>query len=100
MLLGEMSELSFEPNIDGRSDRSSRDIPSGVAKKYVDTELGANHCNVYRRRCSLKYHRQSAAESQTVHDLTQWLGFLSTSRTARAWWLKDPRMRRGGKIRQ
>ena len=36
MLLGETSELSLEPAIEGRFDRSKYVVPSGVAKKYVD----------------------------------------------------------------
>jgi hypothetical protein len=36
MLLGETSELSLEPAIEGRFDRSKYVFPSGVAKKYVD----------------------------------------------------------------
>jgi hypothetical protein len=47
MLLRETSELSFEPAIEDRSDESSRLVPSGVAKKRVDADLGANHCEVY-----------------------------------------------------
>jgi hypothetical protein len=42
MLLGEMSELSFESSIKGRSDRSSREVPSGVTKKCVGVDLGTN----------------------------------------------------------
>jgi hypothetical protein len=34
-------ELSFEPAIEGRFDRSICVVPSGVAKKYVDTFLEA-----------------------------------------------------------
>ena len=36
MLLGETLELSLEPAIKGRFDRSKYVFPSGVAKKYVD----------------------------------------------------------------
>ena len=36
ILLGETSELSLEPAIEGRFDRSRCVVPSGVAKKYVD----------------------------------------------------------------
>jgi hypothetical protein len=61
MLLGETPELYFEPAIEGRSDRSSRDIPSGVAKKCVGVNLDANHCEMYRWRCSLWQHGWSAA---------------------------------------
>jgi hypothetical protein len=39
MLLGETSELSLEPVIEGRFDRSKYVFPSGVAKKYVDAFL-------------------------------------------------------------
>jgi hypothetical protein len=43
MSLGETSELSLEPAIEGQFDGSRRVFPSGVAKKYVDTFWGANH---------------------------------------------------------
>jgi hypothetical protein len=36
MLLGETSELSLEPAIEGRFDRSKYVFPSGVTKKCVD----------------------------------------------------------------
>jgi hypothetical protein len=36
MLLGEISELSLEPVIEGRFDELKCAFPSGVAKKYVD----------------------------------------------------------------
>jgi hypothetical protein len=36
ILLVETSELSFEPAIEGRFNRSICVVPSGVAKKYVD----------------------------------------------------------------
>jgi hypothetical protein len=41
MLLGEISELSLEPAIEGRFDASIFVVPSGVAKKYVDIFLEA-----------------------------------------------------------
>jgi hypothetical protein len=43
MLLVEMSELSFEPTIKGQSDRFARGVPSGVTKKCVGADPGANH---------------------------------------------------------
>ena len=43
MLLGEISELSLEPAIEGRFDRSKYVFPSGVAKKYVDAFWSAKH---------------------------------------------------------
>jgi hypothetical protein len=45
MLLGETLELSLEPAIEGRFDRSRYVVPSGVAKKYVDTFLGRQTLN-------------------------------------------------------
>jgi hypothetical protein len=62
MLLGETSELSFEPTIECRSDRPLRDVPNGVAKKCVGAKLGANHYDEYRRLCSLRRHGQSVTE--------------------------------------
>jgi hypothetical protein len=47
ILLGETSELSFKPAIEGRYDRSSRNVPSGVTKKCVGADLGTNHYEVY-----------------------------------------------------
>jgi hypothetical protein len=54
MLLGKMSELSFELAIEDRSDRSLCDVLSRVAKKCVDADLGTNQCDVYRPWCSLR----------------------------------------------
>jgi hypothetical protein len=48
ILLVETSELSFEPAIEGRFDRSICLFPSGVAKKYVDTFLGRQTLNKNR----------------------------------------------------
>jgi hypothetical protein len=81
LLLGETSELSFEPAIEGRSDGSSRDVASGVAKKCVGTDLGTNHCDVYRRQCSLRQRGQSTAKGRALRNLAQRLGFLQLSRT-------------------
>jgi hypothetical protein len=41
MLLGEISELSLEPAIEGRFDELRCVVPSGVTKKYVDAFLEA-----------------------------------------------------------
>jgi hypothetical protein len=43
MLLGETSELSLEPAIEGRFDGSRRVFPSGVAKSMLTPFSGANH---------------------------------------------------------
>jgi hypothetical protein len=43
MLLGETSELSLEPAIEGRFDRSRCVVPSGVAKSMLVPFWGANH---------------------------------------------------------
>jgi hypothetical protein len=48
MLLGETSELSLEPTIEGRFDRSKYVFPSGVAKKYVDAFLERQTLNKNR----------------------------------------------------
>jgi hypothetical protein len=42
---GETSELSLEPAIEGRSDRSICDVHNGVAKKCFGTDPGANYCD-------------------------------------------------------
>jgi hypothetical protein len=89
----ETSELSFEPVIEGRSDRSLRYVPSGVAKKCVGDDLGANHYDEYRRRCPPWKRGWSATEGRTVRDLAQRLGFLSDK-------LDGARVRRGDIVRQ
>jgi hypothetical protein len=82
MLLEETSELSFELAIEGRSDRSSREFPSGVAKKCVDADLGAYHGDEYWQRCSLRKHGWSMVEGRTVRDLAQRLAFCLMSQTS------------------
>jgi hypothetical protein len=99
MLLGEISELSLEPAIEGRFDEPRCVVPSGVAKKYVDTLLEAPITSKepvavlsgqartvrgtgpdgprpgVRQRCSLVWRGRSAAQGRTVRDLAQKLGF-------------------------
>jgi hypothetical protein len=87
ILLGETSELSLEPAIEGRSDRSICVFPSGVAKKCVDTDPGANHCVENRRRCSLHRCERSASRGRTIRDLAHGLEFLPDEPN-------DPRVRR------
>jgi hypothetical protein len=95
MLLGETSELSLEPAIEGQFDRPRCVVPSGVAKKYVDTFFGCQILNKNRggalctgadgpragagqsvawceaRRCSLHRGGRSARRGQTVRGLVQ-----------------------------
>jgi hypothetical protein len=95
MLLGETSELSLEPAIEGRFDRSRCAVPSGVAKKYVDTFSERQTLNKNRggalcigadgpragagrsatwceaRRCSLHRGGWSARRGRTVRGLVQ-----------------------------
>jgi hypothetical protein len=73
ILMVETSELSFEPTIEGRSNRSAREIPSGVTKKCVGVDPGANHCDENRRWCSLRKHGRSTTRGRMVHDLAQGL---------------------------
>jgi hypothetical protein len=91
ILLVETSELSFEPAIEGRFDRSICIVPSGVAKKYVDTFWEAPITQKNQRRCSLvrrgrMRHRAGrsatwrettvlSCQARTVRDLAQGLGF-------------------------
>jgi hypothetical protein len=99
ILLVETSELSFEPAIKSRFDRSICVVPSGVAKKYVDAFLEAPITSKepvvvlsgqartvrgtgpdgprpdVRRRCSLVKRGRSAAQGRMVRDLVQELGF-------------------------
>jgi hypothetical protein len=77
ILLGEMSELSLEPVIEGRFDESICAFPSGVAKKCVGALLGRQSLRENRRRCSLHRRGRSAARGRTVRDLEQGLGFLA-----------------------
>jgi hypothetical protein len=98
ILLGETSELSLEPTIEGRFDRSIYDFPSGVAKKCVGADPGTNHCIENRWRCSLHRRGRSAARGRTVHDLVQgWRSYL-TSRTVHVCRSDGPRVRRGGGV--
>jgi hypothetical protein len=60
MLLVETLKLSLEPAIEGRSDRSVREFPSGVAKKRVCADPSANHCSKNWRQCSLRRRGRSA----------------------------------------
>jgi hypothetical protein len=76
ILLGEMSALSLEPAIEGRSDRSICDVSSGVAKKCVGTDSGTNHCVENRWQCSLHRRGRSTARGQTVRNLAQGSGSL------------------------
>jgi hypothetical protein len=95
ILLVETSELSFEPAIEGRFDRSICVLPNGVAKKYVDAFLERQTLNKNRggalctgadgprtgagwsatwceaRRCSLHRGGRSARRDRTVHGLVQ-----------------------------
>ena len=96
----ETPELSFEPVIEGRSDRSVRDVLSGVAKKCVGADPGANHCDDNRWRCSLRRRGRSAARDRTVHDFAQGSGSCLTCRTVCTWRPDGPRLRRGGGVRR
>jgi hypothetical protein len=120
MLLGEISELSLEPAIEGRFDKLRYVFPSGVAKKYVDTFLEAPITQENQRRCSLVRRGRSAAQGRTVRDLARgggalwsgadgprhragrsatWCrssGSLPDGRTVRALGPDGPRVRRGG----
>jgi hypothetical protein len=73
-IAGETSELSLEPAIEDRSDRSKCEISSGVAKKCVGADPDANHCIENRRRCSLRRYGRSAVRGRTVRDLAQGSG--------------------------
>ena len=86
MLLGETSELSLEPAIEGRFDGSRCVFPSGVAKKYVDTFLGRQSLNTNQRWCSLRKGGRSAAWREA------WFSCLMV----RALGPDGPRVRRGG----
>jgi hypothetical protein len=119
-LLVETSELSFEPAIEGRFDRSRCVVPSGVAKKYVDAFserqtlnkncggalcIGADGpragagwsaawCETWQ--CSLHKSGRSARRGRTIRGLVQGLGLLPDGRTVRTLGPDGPRVRRGG----
>jgi hypothetical protein len=57
--------------------------PANQRLVIVSVDLGVNHCDVYRRRYSLRKHGRSAIEGRTVRDLTQRLEFLLTSQIVR-----------------
>jgi hypothetical protein len=84
ILLVETSELSFEPAIESRFDRSICVVPSGVAKKYVDAFSERQILKKNRRRCSLVRRGRSAAWGRTVRDLAQGSGPLPDDWTVRA----------------
>jgi hypothetical protein len=95
ILLVETSELSFEPAIESRFDRSICVVPSGVAKEYVDAFLERQTLNKNRggalctgadgpragvgrsvawceaRRCSLHRGGRSARRVRMVRGLVQ-----------------------------
>jgi hypothetical protein len=93
ILLGETSVLSLEPAIEGRSDRSICDFPSGVAKKCVGADPGANHYVENRWRCCLHRRGRSTARGRTVRDLAQGSGSLLDGPDG-------PRVRRGSGVRR
>jgi hypothetical protein len=84
ILLVETSELSFEPAIESRFDRSICVVPSGVAKKYVDAFLERQILKKNRCWCSLVRRGRSATWGRTVRDLAQGTGPLPDDRTVRA----------------
>jgi hypothetical protein len=121
MLVVEILVWSLEPAIYGPIfSRSRHLIPSGVAKKYVDTFSEAPITQKNQRRCSLVRRGRSVAWSRTVRDLAwgggafwsdadgprhragrsaTWCrspGSLPDGRTVRALGLDGPRVRRGG----
>jgi hypothetical protein len=119
ILLVETSDLSFEPAIEGRFDRSICVVPSGVAKKYVDAFLERQTLNKNRggalctgadgpragagrsaawceaRRCSLHRGGWSAQGPDGPRPGAR-LGLLPDSRTIRALGPDGQRVRRGG----
>jgi hypothetical protein len=60
ILLGETSELSLEPAIEGRPDRSICAITHAVAKKCVGTDSDDNHCVENQLHCALRRRGRSA----------------------------------------
>ena len=88
MLLGEISELSLEPAIEGRFDEPRCVFPSGVAKKYVDAFL---------ERQTLNKNRGGAlcTGADCPRPGTR-LGLLPDGRTVCALGPDGPRVRRDG----
>jgi hypothetical protein len=109
MLLGEISELSLEPAIEGRFDKLRYVFPSGVAKKYVDAFSERQTLNKNRggalctgadgpragagrsaawceaRWCSLRKGGLSAAWGRTVRGLVRGWDFCLTAGRSAPW---------------
>jgi hypothetical protein len=103
MLLGETSELSLEPAIEGRFDRSKYVFPSGVAKKYVDAFLERQTLQQEPWRCPLHRGGRSARRGRTVRGLVRGAAVLSGQvRTVRGLGLDGlrPRARRSATWRR
>jgi hypothetical protein len=96
ILLVETSELSFEPAIEDRLDRSICVVPSGVTKKYVDAFSERQILKKNRWRCPLIRRGRSARRGRTVRGLAQGLVFLPDGRTVRALGPDGQRVCRGG----
>jgi hypothetical protein len=92
MLLGEISELSLEPAIEGRFDELRYVVPSGVAKKYVDAFLERQTLKQEPWRCLLHRGERSARRGRTVRGLVRGAVMLSAQgRTVRGLGPDGPR---------
>jgi hypothetical protein len=88
ILLVETSELSFEPAIEGRFDRSRCVVPSGVAKKYVDAFSERQILKKNPRRCSLvKRGRSARAQGRRKIAGDAWISLPGGTPSGR----RDPR---------
>jgi hypothetical protein len=103
MLLEETSELSFELAIGGRSGRSSRDVPSEVAKKCVGADLSIIPATVLSAAARMIHGlgpdspRPNAETSLPCHE-AGWSAL--GGRTVRSWWPDDPHVCRDDSVRQ
>jgi hypothetical protein len=97
ILLGEMSELSLEPAIEGRFDESICAFPSGVAKSVLVPFWGANHCvrTGDGALCTGADGPRPQAGRSATWDRAR--GFLFDGRTVCAYRSDGPRVRRGSR---
>jgi hypothetical protein len=95
ILLVETSELSFEPAIEGRFDRSICVVPSGVAKKYVDAFLECQTPN--KNRGGALWSGADGPRPRAGRSVTwrRGKGLLPDGRMVRTLGPDGPRVRRG-----
>jgi hypothetical protein len=99
ILLVETLELSFEPTIEGRSDRSTCGVPSGVPKSVL-APIRVPITAMRTDGGALCRGADGPRPEARGRDLAQGRGSCLTSRTVHAWWPNSSRVRRGGGVRR